>query len=739
LPFFEGVFNNKKLLNANHRFYLKEISKKLYIGFKKYALYKKFFKYLMDAGTMLKGLACQFPDGNIIQGLLHFSGLFLVLSLCISPVFGLSVQDSIEKGASWLVLNQNADGSWDGGLPWSTAEAILALENQDYIDASDTIENGKSWISFANIEGTDFLSRKVLLIGANASSLVSFQNSDGGWGYSTFFSSNIIDTSLALEALKKSSPNSTSLRRGIAYLEKIQQQDGSFAPDNLYTALASQTLGKLSFVLTDNELIFNEDAYKAGYKSAAHLSENLGTLSGELELANALQALVYNGHFADEKENLVTALINSQNPDGSWGLDASGRAYTTSQCLLALQEYLKSSIALRMGNLIIKKDNSTLANFSIPAGEEYSLFTQISNLGENQKNIIIVGKVVQEKKIVKILPPKLIRDFTAGSVVGYSSYFVTDHLMPGAAYLIVEIRDGEGRVIHANQTELNVLPTQKVRIHRLEIIPSHADIKSLVNFYLDVENIGNRNISDAFIEVELLSPNQTVFWSSNTTATLNVGKRGYIKVGTLYTGNLAYGTYPVIARVYKDGALVEGGTTYSALSIGPRIRVERRISSETFPPGRVTATINVTIQGKTGKPPADVVILVDCTNLSTSALEDVKTALNSFVTSLAVGDRVAVVAVSNTTTVLLNLSTDRDAALSAISSITIGAPILKLGEGINRSVEILLENGRGDKNWYIFTVVRAPSYDDPLSAIEWAAENGIPVYMIIYSKEGENE
>jgi hypothetical protein len=207
-------------------------------------------------------------------------------------------------------------------------------------------------------------------------------------------------------------------------------------------------------------------------------------------------------------------------------------------------------------------------------------------------------------------------------------------------------------------------------------------------------------------------------------------------VGTLYTGNLAYGTYLVIARVYKNGALVEGGTTYSALSIGPRIGVERRISSETFSPGRVTATINITIQGKTGKPPADVVILVDSTNLSTSALEDVKTALNSFVTSLAVGDRVAVVTVSNTTTVLLNLSTDRDVALSAISSITIGAPILKLGEGINRSVELLMENGREDNNWYIFTVVRAPSYDDPLSAIEWAAENGIPVYMIIYDREG---
>jgi hypothetical protein len=647
-------------------------------------------------------------------------------------VFGLSVQDSIEKGASWLIINQNADGSWDG-LQWSTAEAILALEKQNYIDVQDAIENGKSWIFSVNMRDADFLSRKVLITGTNTSSLVSLQNSDGGWGYSKFFSSNIIDTSLALEALKKASPNSSSLQKGISYLKRIQQQDGSFEPDNFHTALASQTLGKLSFVLADGELIFNEDAYRAGYRSAAHLLENLEMLSGELELANALLALVYNGYFTDKKEYLVTMLISSQNPDGSWGLNISeNRVYKTSRCLLALQEYLNSDILLRVGELIIKKDNSTLTNFSIPAGEEYSLSTQISNSGENQRNIIVVGKVVQGGEIVKILSPKLIRDFEAGSV-SYSSDFVTDYLMPGAAYLIVESRDREGRVVHANQIKLNVLPTQKVRIHDLDIIPTHANIKSLVDFYLDIENIGNQNLSNSFIEVELLSPNQTIIWSSNTTANLNVGERAYIKLGTLYTGNLAYGIYPVIARVYKEGELVKGGTAYSALSIGPRIHVERRISPEASPPGKAIATINITIIGKTGRPPADVVILVDNTNIS--ALEEVKTALKSFVSSLAVGDRVAVVVVSNTTTILLNLTKDRDAALSAISSITIGAPILKLGEGINRSVKILLENGREDKNWYIFTVVRAPSYDDPLSAIEWAAENGIPVYMIIYSKE----
>jgi len=40
--FFEGVFNNKKILNAKHRFYLKEISKKLYIGFKNMRFIKSF-------------------------------------------------------------------------------------------------------------------------------------------------------------------------------------------------------------------------------------------------------------------------------------------------------------------------------------------------------------------------------------------------------------------------------------------------------------------------------------------------------------------------------------------------------------------------------------------------------------------------------------------------------------------------------------------------------------------------
>ena len=635
-----------------------------------------------------------------------------------------------------MTVNQNAYGSWDG-LYWGTAEAILALENQDYIEASDTIEAGKSWIYTTNFSGTDFLSRKLQLTDGDASSLTFLQNPDGGWGYHTFFSSNIVDTSLALKALKKTSPNSSSIQKGIAYFEGIQQQDGSFIPDNLHTALASQTLGELSFILVDGGLMFNEGAYSAGYRSATYLSENLEALSDELELANALLALVYNGYFSDKREYLVTALINSQNSDGSWGLNIAGkRTYTTSRCMLALEDYMNSNIALRVGDLIIKKENSILTNFSVPAGEEYSLSTKISNSEEGQEDVIVVGKIVQGGEIVRILPPKLIRNFTAGSEVNYSSDFVTDYLMPGAAYLIVEIRDVKGRVIHANQVKLDILPVQKVRIHDLDILPPHADIKSLVHFYMDVENIGNLNISDALFEVELLSSNQTVVWSSNTTVTINVMEKGYVKIGTLYTGNLAYGTYPVIARIYRDGVPVEGGVAYSALSIGPRIFVERKVSPEALPPGRATATVNITITGKTGKPPADIVILVDTTNLSASALGDVKTALNSFVSSLAVGDRVAVVAVSNTTKVLLNLSRDRDAALSAISSITTEAPILKLGEGINRSVDLLLENGRGNNNWYIFTVVMSPSYDDPLIALKRAAEKGVPVYMIVYSGEG---
>jgi archaellum component FlaF (FlaF/FlaG flagellin family) len=365
----------------------------------------------------------------------------------------------------------------------------------------------------------------------------------------------------------------------------------------------------------------------------------------------------------------------------------------------------------------------------------YSLSAQIFNTGEDLQNMIIVGKVVQGGEVVKILSPRLIQDFKAGSTITYSSNFSTDYLMPGPAYLIVEVRDSEGRVIHENQLTLTVLLTQKVRINRFDIIPPHADIKSVVHFYLDIDNIGNLNITNAFLSVDLLSPNQTEIWSTNITANLNVGERRYIKIGDLYTAGLGYETYPSIAKVYKYGALVEGGVAYSALSVGPKISVERNISPSVLPPGNSTVTVNITIRGQTGKPPADIVILVDSTN--ESGLEDVKTALTSFVNSLEAGDRVALVSVSNITTIHQNLTTDRQVVLNSISGISAGASELRLGEGINKSVEILLENGRDGNNWYIFTIVRAPSLDDPIPAVEYAAENGIPVYMVIYAKEGE--
>jgi hypothetical protein len=652
-----------------------------------------------------------------------------------------ALEDSIVSGVEWLVKAQGADGSWDEGLFWSTSDAILALQNQEYVDASSEIDSGLHWISRQTIDNTDFLSRRVLITHEGATQLGLLQNTDGGWGYNEHYKSSIIDTSLVLKAIVEAGHDPPLVDTGVHYLVELQGPEGSYfsdgQPDYLSTAIAAEVLGRSSFLVVNDTLLFNEEAYKSGYKSFAFLNENRGQLVGNLVISHALKAALYNDYSPDLREELVDRLLGNQNTDGSWGFTEgeNGSSYSTAVSLLALGEYRSASLGLEVKALELKQEGNTINPGLIKAGEEYQVTVYVSNpTRETRGDIIVVGKVVRDGSIIRVLPPKLVQVFSADSAETLTLEFSTDYLPEDGSTLIVELRDHAGKVIHARDMQLNVSATKKVRISRLNVIPGSADINSVVEFYVSLENTGNQGLMDAEIKVDVHLPNQTVVWSSSRNISLGVGAGVYLGVGALFTAGLGYGDYSVLAKVYDEGVLVDGGIAYSLLSIGPRISVSKNINATMFPPGPSAARVNITLAGATGKPPADVVVLADNTNAS--GLGDVKKALAAFTSSLKEDDRIALVSVSDTVQVLQGLTPDRNLVLDAISNITPGAPELHLGAGINASVDVLLGQGRSNNNWYIFTVARTPSIDDPLGAVEHAASHGIPVYLIIYAEAG---
>jgi squalene cyclase len=68
-------------------------------------------------------------------------------------------------------------------------------------------------------------------IQAAARALVAQQRADGGWAQTPYMSSDAYETGLALSALAKSDPSSidsAAYRRGVDYLMRTQETDGSW-------------------------------------------------------------------------------------------------------------------------------------------------------------------------------------------------------------------------------------------------------------------------------------------------------------------------------------------------------------------------------------------------------------------------------------------------------------------------------------------------------------------------------
>ncbi len=686
-----------------------------------------------------KGVALPYRTFSRVFSFFYASLFFLVVIPVVATANPL--EDTIAHGVEWLIENQEVDGSWDRGLFWSTMDAVQALENQNRVNASSKIDFALNWVQGQHSDGTDFISREVLLSQEDSAGLGFLQNADGGWGYSHYYESNLFDTVLTLSAITETVPDPILVENGVLYLKGLQGLDGAYRTDDeadyLATAIASEALGRGSFLVVNDTLLFNEEAYRSGYRSFYFLGDNRAKIVEDLHIASVLKAALYNDYSPEFRSQLVEVLLEDQNADGGWGVarGENGSAYTTATSLLALEEYQEALLGLEVSSLILTKGGDLVSPGSIKAGETYHVSTVISNpTSEAQQNLIVVGKVVKGGIIVKVLRPELITLLVPGSRT-LSLEFSTDYLPEGGSLLVVEIRDSKGRVLHAREMALNVLATKRVGVSRLNVEPSFADIKSVVGFYVGLENTGNQILGNASMVVEMLLPNQTVVWSANRTTSLEVGEERFFAVGALYTAGMGYSDYLVALRVYSDGVPVEGGVAYSSLSIGPRVSVARSLNETEFPSGPSWARVNISIKGETGRPPADVVILVDSTNAS--GLDDVKNAMATFASSLKEGDKVAVVAVSDSVQVLQNLTNDRDLVVTAFSGINSTGPGLRLGSGINASVDLLVESGVGSNNWYIFTVVRSPSIDDPLSAVEYAAGRGVPVYLIVYIREGD--
>jgi len=203
-------------------------------------------------------------------------GLFIILVFLISTgsLHASSVEDSIFNGTTWLIDNQNPDGSWGKEVDLaSTAFSIKALESlghdvsmdkqlllsQDYNDSKELAlvffatrdSNTRSTLlarqspdgSWEDISTTSLVTVSLAdsgYFGGELTDATNYlrhnQNPDGSWGKEGYTK----ETALATWALIKAGINDNTTIKGANWLANAQRTDGSwgYMTDTAFALLA---------------------------------------------------------------------------------------------------------------------------------------------------------------------------------------------------------------------------------------------------------------------------------------------------------------------------------------------------------------------------------------------------------------------------------------------------------------------------------------------------------------------
>ena len=244
--------------------------------------------------------------------------------------------------ADWLASQAQSDGSYsaagDLATPTqATSEAVRALR---LLGRSSEVAASDSFLASQNDTATEYLSRRIVseyaagnLDATLVPELMSYQNSDGGFGGQSGFASDPLDTAFALDALA-SSGNSGGAGVGpaVSYLLKQQAADGSWIDsggdlDVYTTALAARAMSAY------------QGQYPAVSPALASAATFLlsrrnggGSWGSDLLSAQAVLTLATIGADPASVQQSAAALSAAQRADGSWSEDV----YSTALALRAL-------------------------------------------------------------------------------------------------------------------------------------------------------------------------------------------------------------------------------------------------------------------------------------------------------------------------------------------------------------------------------------------------------------------
>ena len=266
---------------------------------------------------------------------------FALLVVCCGyvPLLAAMPSPAVQNGVAWLNGQVQNDGSLaNEGISIATAfqtrqESLVTLSNLTIAPAA-LISN----VALTTDHNTEYLARQIIAFAnthqsANddVAALLALQNPDGGWPLTTEYSSDALDTAIALQALHAINvAPSTAIANGLGFLSGAKLTDGGWG------------LSDQSIIYITSNVLLAANAWSAQYAdndlasaAAARLLAQRNT-SGEFGdvQSDALALLGLSGRTGDTLVlgPLTNAIVAAQASDGSWSEDP----YLTALALRAL-------------------------------------------------------------------------------------------------------------------------------------------------------------------------------------------------------------------------------------------------------------------------------------------------------------------------------------------------------------------------------------------------------------------
>ncbi|MBW8873974.1 MAG: hypothetical protein JF614_03355 [Acidobacteria bacterium] len=276
----------------------------------------------------------------------------LLATVLLLALPGLCHASSLDQGVAFLAGSQQADGGWTSSRVrpvQATAEALRAL--QDLGTVTPARAAAAAFLTATAPEDTDDLARRIEALAIEgrdvsplASQLVAAAATDGGWGLLPDYSSDALDTALALTALAPRSGVDDAARRGLGALLGAQSAGGwacVLGGDSEIFCTAHALLGLSRYqtrFLVSQALASGRSFLGARFNPDG----SYGPAGDDAVFNTALAALAWAaaGPVGAERLATIAFLQSRQGADGSWG----GDVYQTALALRALKALLSAPV-----------------------------------------------------------------------------------------------------------------------------------------------------------------------------------------------------------------------------------------------------------------------------------------------------------------------------------------------------------------------------------------------------------